>query len=265
MHQLVRGVRSFWTDGRPIERACYSVAALMLLSGLFHLVVYTVDGGPWEGPVSWRKPVTFGLSFGITLASVSWVATFVRLSSRTRNWLLGLFAAASVAEVALVSLQRWRGVPSHFNDETPFDAVVMRALAAGGAVLGVTIGGLTVAAMRSHPRTPPSMRLAVRVGLATLIASFAVGGAMIAGGLASVAAGDRHAAYLHGGWLKPAHAALMHAVTVLPVLAWLVSYTDWVEARRVRVVALASVGYLTAAAAAAVLAGTVLGAGIGVR
>jgi hypothetical protein len=80
-----------------------------------------------------------------------------------------------------------------------------------------------------------------------------------------VAAGDRHAAYLHGGWLKPAHAALMHAVTVLPVLAWLVSYTDWVEARRVRVVALASVGYLTAAAAAAVLAGTVLGAGIGVR
>jgi hypothetical protein len=263
MKQLVRGLRSFWTDGRPVERACYSIAALMVLSGLFHLVVYAVDGGPWEGPISWRKPVTFGLSFGITLASVSWVATFVRLSSRTRNWLLGLFAAASVAEVALVSLQRWRGVPSHFNDETLFDAVVMRTLTAGGVVLAVTIGWLTVAAMRGNPRTPPSMRLAVRVSLGTLIASFAVGGVMIGGGIASVAAGNRQAAYLHGGWLKPAHAALLHAITVLPVLAWLASYTSWAEARRVRVMVLASVSYL--AVAAVVLAGTVLGAGIGVR
>ena len=38
---------------------------------------------------------------------------------------LGLFAAASVAEVALITMQRWRGVPSHFN-ETAFDTLVTR-------------------------------------------------------------------------------------------------------------------------------------------
>ncbi|MGC9666589.1 hypothetical protein ACNTMW_08525 [Planosporangium sp. 12N6] len=256
MDQLVRDVASLWTAGRRVERVCYAIAGALILSGFAHLAVYAVDGGPWEGPVSWRKAVTFGLSFGITLVSVCWVARFVPLGSRTRTWLLGALAVASVAEVALVTLQCWRGVPSHFNDETPFDAAVMRTLAVGGLVLFVTLGWLTVAAARPAPGTPASMRLAVRVGLGTLMASLMVGGVMIAGGVTSVAAGDRQGAYLHGGWLKPAHAVLLHAVTVLPVLAWLASYTTWSEARRVRLVTAGAVSYLTAATA--VIIGTVV-------
>jgi hypothetical protein len=36
--------------------------------------VLVVTGGSWEGPVSWRKPMSFGLSFGVTLATIGWVA-----------------------------------------------------------------------------------------------------------------------------------------------------------------------------------------------
>jgi hypothetical protein len=57
VEQLVKDLRGYWAEGR----AWYSIAGLLVLSGLFHLLVYAVDGGPWEGPVSWRKPVTFGL------------------------------------------------------------------------------------------------------------------------------------------------------------------------------------------------------------
>jgi hypothetical protein len=60
-------------------RFAYRVAAVLFASGLFHLVVFAVDGGPWEGPVSWRKPVTFGLSFGLTLATYAWVGARLRL------------------------------------------------------------------------------------------------------------------------------------------------------------------------------------------
>src|SRR5690348_18278875 len=97
---------------RTMRQLPYTIAAALVASGLFHLAVYAVDGGPWEGPVSWRKPVTFGLSFGITLASIAWVSTFVALSSVPGSG-LGLFVAASVAEVALITVQLWRGVPSH--------------------------------------------------------------------------------------------------------------------------------------------------------
>jgi len=44
-----------------IERACYVVAAVLFASGLAHLGVQAVLGGPWDGPVSWRKPADFGL------------------------------------------------------------------------------------------------------------------------------------------------------------------------------------------------------------
>jgi hypothetical protein len=258
MAQLAGDLRGYWDDGRPIERACYAIAGLLVLGGLFHLLVYAVDGGPWEGPVSWRKPVTFGLSFGITLASIAWVSTFVALSSRTRKWVLGLFAAASVAEVVLITVQRWRGVPSHFNEETTVDTLVTRVLAVGGGIIIVTIGWLTVAAFRASPGVPPSMRLAVRTSLVTLVGALAVGGVMIAGGVVSVANGDQQGAYLHGGWLKPAHAVLMHAVTVLPLLAWIASYTGWPENQRVRAVTLGAAGYLVVAAA--VTGMTLLGA-----
>jgi hypothetical protein len=60
------------------------------------------------------------------------------------------------------------------------------------------------------------------------------------------------------GWLKPAHAITMHATLLLPGLAWFASHTAWDEARRFRVVALATAGYslLAVAVVGETLAGT---------
>jgi hypothetical protein len=60
------------------------------------LLVFLVDGGPWEGPVSWRKPTTFGISFGLTLITIAWVSSYLVMRPRTRAWLLGVFAADCV-------------------------------------------------------------------------------------------------------------------------------------------------------------------------
>src|SRR5262245_39553990 len=68
---------AFWTQGRPVERWCYRIGALLIVAGLVHLGVFVVDGGSWQGPVSWRKPVTFGLSFGLTLITITWVTSFL--------------------------------------------------------------------------------------------------------------------------------------------------------------------------------------------
>ncbi|MER6800161.1 hypothetical protein ABT262_50500, partial [Amycolatopsis mediterranei] len=139
MNALTR-IRS---GGRRAERIAYALGAALFLSGLAHAVVLLATGGSWLGPLSMRKAVTFGLSFGLTLASVAWAASFLTLRPRLRNLLLGAFTAASVAEVALVSMQAWRGVPSHFNFETSFDGAVSMTLAAGGGVLVLTVIGFT--------------------------------------------------------------------------------------------------------------------------
>ncbi len=232
---------------RTLDRMWYAVGALLLTSGVIHLAILLIGGGSWEGPVSVRKAMTFGLSFGITLMTIVWVSSFVRLANRTRTISLAVFTVACVVETALVSLQAWRGVPSHFNLETPFDARIARTLAIGGGVLIAIIVTFTIAAFRNNPRVPPSLRVAVRIGFVLLVTSLAVGGMMIAKGMSLVLAGHAQTAYATAGSLKPIHAVTMHAILVLPVLARLLSFADWPERRRVAAV-LAAAGLYVAVA-----------------
>lgn len=235
-----------------MERAGYPVGALLLASGVAHLGILAIGGGSWEGPLSLRKAATFGLSFGLTLITIVWVASWLRLGDRWRTTLVGAFTVACALETVLVSLQAWRGVPSHYNLETPFDALAARTLAAGGIALIAIIAALTLAAFRANPRTPLSLRIAIRIGFVMLCSSLAVGALMIAKGMLLVFAGDPQAAYATGGTLKPAHAVTMHAILVLPVLAWLLSFVNWTERRRLRVVLLGAAGYILLAGVVAV-------------
>jgi len=75
---------------------------------------------------------------------------------------------------------------------------------------------------------------------------------MIAKGMLLVFAGDPQAAYATGGSLKPTHAVTMHAILVLPLLAWLLSFADWSEQRRSGVVLLGAAGYALLAGVVAV-------------
>ncbi|MEU0565890.1 hypothetical protein ABZ297_10930 [Nonomuraea sp. NPDC005983] len=229
-------------------RLWYAIGLALILIGLFHLGVLAIDGGPWEGPVSWRKPFTFGVSFGLSVLTLAWVAQFVPLRGRARNVLLGVFTGAAVTECALITLQAWRGVPSHFNMASTVDSLVSRALAAGGGALVVVAIWLTVASFRPNPGVSPSMRLAVRAGFATLLASMLSGAVMIARGVIEVYSGDQQLAYTVATSLKPAHAVLMHGVLLLPALAWLSERLLTTEAARLRLVRLATCTYVAIAA-----------------
>jgi len=249
---IVASLWSFWSLGRPVERAGYIVAALLLASGLVHFAILAISGGSWQGPLSLRKPTTFGLSFGLTLITIVWVASFLRLGDRARRLLLGAFAAACAVETALVTLQAWRGVPSHFNLETTFDGLVARTLAGGGIVLVLIIVALTLASFRANPAVPISLRIAVRIGFVALVGAMVVGALMIVKGMTLVFVGDPLAAYATGGALKPTHFVTMHAILVLPMLAWLLSFAHWSERRRIGAVLLAAAGYIAVAGVVAV-------------
>jgi hypothetical protein len=209
--------------GSRVERTALGVGLLLLLSGVTHLAILFFSGGSWYGPVSWRKPATFGLSFGLTLITVTWVASYLDLRSRSRGLLIGALTGASAWETALVTMQAWRHVPSHFNFATSVDAVVARALAAGGFVLVVTIVLLTIAAFRGRPQTSPSMVLAIRAGFLSLLGAQVVGAVMIAIGMRHVFNGDVQGAYATSIVLKWTHGLLMHGILILPALAWAVS------------------------------------------
>ncbi|MFJ4714233.1 hypothetical protein [Streptomyces sp. NPDC088785] len=235
----------------PAERLCHTTGAVLVVSGLVHLVVFAVDGGPWDGPVSWRKPFTFGLSFGLTLTALTWVTSYLRVGARLRSALLVVFAADCVLEVGGITLQAWRGVPSHLDMETPFDTAVSLSLAVGGGVLVVLLTVFALLAFRRRPGGGTGMPLAVRAGFAVLLVGLASGAAMIARGVALTRSGHQEAAYRSTAALKPLHGVSLHAVLVLPALAWLMSRTGWRERTKERVM----YGAVAACTAAVLVAG----------
>jgi hypothetical protein len=94
------------------------------------------------------------------------------------------------------------------------------------------------------------MRRAVRAGFALLLAALASGVAMIVRGEQLIAAGQRSPAYDTAGYLKWFHAVTLHAVLVLPALAWLLARSRLDEGRQQRAVTAGVAAYLLAAAGA---------------
>jgi len=234
MTELGRALRRIWVDGRRVERVAYVVGLVLFVSGLVHVGILLVTGWTWIGPVSLRKAATFGLSFGLTLPSVAWATSYLRLPAR--GLVLGVFIVTSVVETALISMQAWRGVPSHFNFATPFDTAVSTTLALGGGVIVLVGVVCTLAAFAGAGGLAPSMALAVRTGLVVLLVAFATGAVMVARGVVEARGGQAQLAYDTAGSLKPLHAVAMHVVLVLPALAWLLAHSSWTEARRLRLV-----------------------------
>ena len=91
-------------------------------------------GGAWAGPVSLRKPTTFGISFGLTTITLAWV-----------------------------SIQHARGTPAHFNDTTPLDE---RLFIAGAVMVAIAIGVIAAMTLAAFVRTtaPAPMAVAIRWG-----------------------------------------------------------------------------------------------------
>jgi hypothetical protein len=238
----------------PVERAAYLTGALLIAAGLAHLLVALRYPRPWLGPLSWRKPISFGVSFGTVLISVTWVAGYLRIPQARRALVLGIFAADCVVEVAGITIQAWRGVPSHFNTESGFDSVNAYGLAAGGAVLVATLGALAGYALTNRIDAPPAMRLALRAGFAFLLAGLASGVAMIVRGQQLIRGEHRTlAAYDTAGYLKWFHAITLHAILVLAALAWLLARTGRTAEAQRRIVVAATGGYAAAAAVALVV------------
>ncbi len=229
----------WWRDERARSLAVVGVA--LIASGAAHLVVWVILGGPWEGPVTWRKPILFGLSGGLTSLSLGWA-----FSKLPRRWGDSRLAAATawalLVEIALIDLQRWRGVASHFNRQTRFDSLVYDAI--GAIILFVTavIIDLTVRFLRQRTDLASDMLLAARAGLVLLAVSCGLGIWAGMHGDIRAAAGLPPETFGAAGITKFPHGIAIHAIQWLPLLAWAVRRAGLDEKRRWRLVAASAVG-----------------------
>lgn len=237
-------VRAYWNASASYQRFVYLTGVLFALSGIFHTAVFLVDGGAWEGPVSWRKPIAFSFSFALIALSLAWVLTFLPKRHLLGWFVMGTFGVSSAVETALIAMQTWRGVPSHFNLETDFDGLVFSWMGNMIAFVVLSIIAITVWSFISL-KAPPSFAWAIKGGLLLMLVGQGLGGLLIREGFQEVESGTVSSPLIFGaeGVMNVPHAVSLHALQVLPFIAWLALFTRWEEGKRTRVVVVATAGY----------------------
>lgn len=233
----------YWRTSSGTQRALFVGGTALLLSMLFHGVVLLLSGGPLNGPVSFRKAITFAESLGLLCWSFAWMLPFFRLG-RWRERLAGGFVLGfALGEAVIFAAQVWRGVPSHYNFSSDLDALLFLAT-------GVGAGSFTLLCLLLLPLTGrirvPSYRLAIRAGLLLYMFGAAVGVLMIfnSGGvwqgvsemrLAFENSDGRYTGKPEnavGGSLVLLHALGVHGLQIVPLAAWLLGYSALSERAR---------------------------------
>lgn len=250
---------------RPVSWpiALYLGGWVLLATMVFHVVALMVTGGDVTGPVSLRKPADFAETGWLACWAVALALPHVTMGRVRAAIVAGSVLLFGLAETAVMAIQAWRGVPSHYNFTTTFDAILMRGGAAGTAgVFLVGMGVLLVSALgtRSSDRTPLSVLLGVRLGVVVMLAGCVIGFVMISnmsgiwtGSFGSALAttqtgyeGPSAAQVGHeyllvrpntdGGDLVLLHAIGIHGLVLITIPAALLAMTALTEETRRRVV-----------------------------
>jgi hypothetical protein len=193
------------------------IGAVLIISGTFHLTLLWVTGAEWSGPVSLRKPGLFGVSAGVTVWSIAWVLNQCE-RHRYDRFLASFVSTCLLLEVALITLQMWRGVPSHFHRATVLDAFNESLML--GLILLAT-AGIACVCWRSYQLPPmhESNVVAIRSGLWLLLLSCGLGLLVTIAGELNLAKGQSPEVWGRAGVLKYPHGAALHAIQTLPILS----------------------------------------------
>ena len=207
------------TDNVLSFRLALWLGVLLIASGSVHLVVFAILGTTWNGPLSLRKPALFGISGGLTVWSLAWLMTKLRPRGFDRS-LANALATGLFVEVTLITIQYWRGVASHFNRATNIDATIEFTML--GLILLVSCGivFLTLRTMRLR-NIDPAMAMAIRGGMWLLALSCGLGIATSILGEISISAGRAYELWGRAGVLKFPHGVALHAIQLLPAIAWM--------------------------------------------
>jgi hypothetical protein len=214
---------------------------------------------------AWLKPAKFAASVAIYTFTLAGIFTLLPAWVRTRRTVGWTTAIVMVLELAVISAQAWRGVPSHFNVSTVLDGVLFTVM--GTAIVTQTLSTIAVAFAAWRQRFDDrALGWAIRLGVTmTIIGAFTgglmtrptaaqleearLGNPMVVAGAHTVGGPDGGPGLPGTGWstmhgdLRVAHFVGLHAMQVLPLLALVARRRRASGSLRIRLVGVAALSY----------------------
>lgn len=210
---------------------------LALLAGMS--VISLFDSRLLMGINVWIKPIKFAVSIAVYVWTVAWLLEYLRLPSWANRIISWGISISMLTEIACITAQAARGTTSHYNVNTPFDAAVfstMGAMIANNSVLALV---LLILFCVARPEVSRPYLWGIRWGLVIFLAASVIGAVMIAHGSHSVGVKDGGPGLpivnwsTKGGDLRAPHFLGLHALQVLPIIAFRISkHRSWTVTRQ---------------------------------
>ncbi len=219
-----------WLQENPVLAAGVWIQVAL---ALFALVASAFDKRQILGLNPWVKPLKFDLSVLILLVTIAGFLSGLQRFGTARSWIGGSIAVSLTLENCLISMQALRGVRSHMNYTTPFDAKVFMSMGLMAVVATAAIAALLALVFLDLPSWPAAVTWGVRMGLLVFLLGCIEGVVMVSHGRHTVGAADglqgvplldwsrRH------GDLRIAHFFALHAVQVFPLIGYFLSRTTF--------------------------------------
>lgn len=233
------------------------------------IVLSIFDSRLVTGAPVWVKPMKFAISITLYTGTLAWLLSYVEGHPRLVRWIGGLTALGFLVEIVGIFVQATRGVQSHFNVGTPFDAAVFSLMGTFVMVIWVMNMATAVLLMRQKMDNQP-FAWALRLGLvvtavgailgfvmttpkAEQLAALEAGEVVTVMGAHSVGVEDGGPGLPFVGWsteggdIRPAHFVGLHALQIIPLLGIFVNrrYGKRLsDGRRTALVATGGLGYL---------------------
>jgi len=199
----------------------------MMAAALIFLLTGAFDQTQVLGISAWTKPIKFALSIAIFVWTI---ALFLEPLGNwfARRWIARVIAFSMIAELALITLQAGRGVPSHFNTRTSFDGNIFSAMGLLIVINTLAVAVVLLGYIWRSVDVHPLIASAIRMGLLFFLAGSLVGMFMVVNMGHTIGAQDGGAGLPFVNWstghgdLRIAHATGLHALQVFPLIALLI-------------------------------------------
>jgi hypothetical protein len=254
-----------------VHRPLFISGLFTVVMGVFFSAGIFLDSRYITGAPAWLKLSKFAISVVIYTFTMLWFLSFVDTSKRWRKRLVNILGWVVVttfaAEWFAMITQAIRGTTSHFNVSSPFNAALWSLMAI--AIMILFIANLVIAVLLLRQKfESPVFAWGLRLGLlitivglgegylmtsptAQQMAGWQKGEAVTIVGAHSVGVEDGGPGLpglnwsTVGGDLRIGHFVGMHALQVLPFVAWFVARRKKLAVRQqVQLVWTAGLGYL---------------------
>jgi len=219
-------MKAFVESLKSRNETLFYFGLLCLVLALLCWVLSRVSPMQVQGVNAWYKPLKFCLSTTIFSWSMAWYLHYLPQGPAIKGFVWVTVIALGF-EIAYIGLQAARGQLSHFNQSSPFYAAMFSLMAVAATV--VTLYTAYIALLfftKPLPALPQHYLWAIRLGLLIFVVFSFQGftmGARLAHGVGGADGGPGllflNWSITHGD-LRVAHFIGMHALQVLPLLAW---------------------------------------------